>query len=128
MKKINFYILIILVSVWVSSCKDYVTGIDPFIDRIEDGLLNDASQIPFVIAGVQTRFANASTRLNNQADGLSDAFIFDQNVPNATFPTFREINDGQMLVDNNSVRGVYTALGQYRYYADNLVERVNKIT
>ncbi len=128
MKKINFLVLIILASVWVSSCKDYVTGIDPFIDRIEDGLLNDASQIPFVIAGVQTRFANTSTRLNNQADGLSDAFIFDQNVPNATFPTFREINDGQILVDNNSVRGVYTALGQYRYYADNLIERVNKIT
>ena len=128
MKKINFYVLIILVSVWGSSCKDYVTGIDPFIDRIEDGLLNNASQIPFVIAGVQTRFASASTQLNNQADGLSDAFIFDQNVPNATFPTFREINDGQILVDNNSVRGVYTALGQYRYYADNLVVRANKIT
>ena len=128
MKKINFYVLIILVSVWVSSCKDYVTGIDPFIDRIEDGLLNDASQIPFVIAGVQTRFASASTQLDNQADGLSDAFIFDQNVPNATFPTFREINDGQILVDNNSVRGVYTALGQYRYYADNLIVRANKIT
>ena len=128
MKKINFYILIILVSVWVSSCKDYVTGIDPFIDRIEDGSLNDASQIPFVIAGVQTRFANATTQLNNQADGLSDAFIFDQNVPNATFPTYREINDGQILVDNNSVRGVYTALGQYRYYADNLIVRANKIT
>jgi len=128
MKKINFYVLIILVSVLVSSCKDYVTNIDPFIDRVEDGLLNDAGQIPFVIAGVQTRFSNTSTRLNNQADGLSDEFIFDQNVPNATFPTFREINNGQMLVDNNSVRGVYTALGQYRYYADNLVERVNKIT
>ena len=106
MKKINFYILIILVSVWVALARNMVQTFDPFIDRIEDGLLNDASQVPFVIAGVQTRFAH-TIRLNNQADGLSDAFIFDQNVPNATFPTFREINDGQMLVDNNSVRGVY---------------------
>lgn len=128
MKKINIYILILLASVLMSSCKDYVTNIDPLIDRITDDLLNDPSQVPFVIAGVQTRFASASTQLNNQADGLSDAFIFDQNVPNATFPTFLDIDRGEITVDNNSVRGVYTALGQDRFYADNLVERVNKIT
>ncbi|MFA3783459.1 hypothetical protein ABRY23_10390 [Melioribacteraceae bacterium 4301-Me] len=127
MKNIKIFLIITLVAI-LSSCKDYVTSIDPLIDQIEDARLNNQSQIPFLIAGVQTRFAFATTQLNNIADGLSDAFIFDQNVPNATFPTYLDIDRGQILTDNNSVRNVYTPLGQYRFYADNLIDRVNKIT
>ena len=124
--KLIFGTLFLIVIIY--SCKDYVTNIDPLIDQIEDPRLNDQSQLPFLIAGVQTRFANATSRLNNIADGLSDEFIFDQNVPNATFPTFGDIDRGEILTDNNSTRGPYTALGQYRFYADNLIERVGKMT
>ncbi len=128
MKNIKIFLIIISAVFITISCKDYVTGIDPFIDRIEDSRLNNPSQVPFLIAGVKTRFANATTQMNNIADGLSDAFIFDQNVPNATYPTFRDIDRGQILPDNNSTRAPYRAIGQYRFYADNLIERVNKMS
>ncbi len=101
MKKINLFLIILFVSLVMSSCKDYVTNIDPLIDQIDDSKLNSPAQIPFLIAGVKTRFANATTQQNNIADGLSDQFIFDQNVPNATFPTYRDINNGTITTDNN---------------------------
>ncbi|MHB1689003.1 MAG: RagB/SusD family nutrient uptake outer membrane protein [Ignavibacteriaceae bacterium] len=127
MKKINLFLIIILASLMMSSCKDYVTNIDPPINQIENAKLNSPAQIPFLVAGVQTRFANATSQLNNIADGLSDEFIFDSNVPNATYPTYRDINNGTIRNDNNSIRNVYTPLGQYRYLADNLIVRVNKM-
>ncbi len=126
MKKINLF-LIILASLMMSSCKDYVTNIDPLIDQTDDSNLNTPAQVPFLIAGVQSRFASTTTQQNNIADGLSDQFIFDQNVPNATFPTYRDINNGTITNDNNSIRNVYTPLGQYRRLADTLIVRINKM-
>ncbi len=128
MKKLKFYILILLLSVAFNACKDYVTNVDPLIDQIDDKNLNTPAQLPFLIKGVQNQFANATSVLNVLADGLSDQFKFDQNVPNATFPTFKDIDNGTITFDNNSVRGVYTALGRYRFLADDLVRRTNSMT
>ncbi len=128
MNKLKLILLLMASSLILGSCSDFVSNVDPLIDQIEDARLNDPSQLPFLIAGVKTRFANATTRLNNIADGLSDEFIFDQNVPNATFPTFLDINNGLITFDNNSVRGPYNALGQYRFLADNLIARTNSLT
>ncbi len=128
MRYIKIYLLMFITIFAFSSCKDYVSNVDPLIDQVADGTLNDPSQLPFLIKGVKTRFANATERLNVIADGLSDQLFFDQNVPNATFPTFRDIDNGKIFFDNNSVRTPYTRVGQYRFLADNLVERVGKMT
>ncbi len=128
MKFIKLYLLIFVTFFAFSSCKDFVSNVDPLIDQVADGDLNDPSQLPFLIKGVKTRFANATERLYVIADGLSDQFFFSQNVPNATFPTFRDIDNGKIFFDNNSVRTPYTRVGQYRFLGDNLVERVGKMT
>jgi len=128
MKFIKIYLLIFTSIFVFSSCKDYVSNVDPLISQVKDEDLTTPSQLPFLIKGVKTRFANATERLYVIADGLSDEFFFSQNVPNATFPTFRDIDKGIISLDNNSVRGPYTAMGQYRFLADNLVERVGKMT
>ncbi len=128
MKFIKIYLLIFTSIFVFSSCKDYVSNVDPLISQVKDEDLTTPSQLPFLIKGVKTRFANATERLYVIADGLSDEFFFSQNVPNATYPTFRDIDKGIISLDNNSVRGPYTAMGQYRFLADNLVERVGKMT
>ena len=128
MKHIKLYFLIFVSIFLFGSCKDYVTNVDPLIDQVADGDLNTPAQLPFLIKGVKTRFANATERLYVIADGLSDELFFTQNVPNATYPTFRDIDKGIIFFDNNSVRAPYTRTGQYRFLGDDLVERVGKMT
>ncbi len=123
------YLIFLLAAFLIVACEDYVQNIDPLISQVEDERLNTESQVPFLINGVLARFASTYDNITVLADGLSDALFFDYNVPNATFPTFQEIDEGNIRLDNNSVDGVLFGLGEMRFLADNLVDRVtNKIS
>jgi len=106
-------------------CDSFVEDIDPPIDTIPEERLNDPAQIPFLVQGVHARFADTYGGLALLSGGLSDEFFFDQNVPGATFPTYKQIDEGDILLDNNSVDGVLSDLGELRFLADNLVERID---
>ncbi len=128
MKKIKYLMTFVFLSLLlVGGCKDYVTNIDPLIDAVEDSRLNQPSQVDFLITGVKAQFSFTIDNLLVIADGLSDQFIFSFDVPNATYPTFEDIDKGDIQLDNNSVDGPFNNLGELRFFADNLVERVNKI-
>ncbi len=118
---------LLLVAVLLAGCDGFVEDVDLPIDTIEDGQLTAESQVPFVSNGIRTRFATTHDRLALFSDGLSDQFIFDQRVPNATFPSFREIDEGDITFANNSIDGVYDDLGELRFFADNLLERIATI-
>ncbi len=118
------YLIFLLAAFLIVACEDYVQNIDPLISQVEDERLNSESQVPFLINGVLARFASTYDNMTVLADGLSDALFFDYNVPNATFPTFQEIDEGDIRLDNNSVDGVLFGLGEMRFLADNLVDRV----
>ncbi len=127
MKNIKLYFLLIIITAVLNSCKEYVENIDPLVNAIDDSELNNESQIPFLIKGVETRFAYALAQTDVCAAGLSDAFIFDDNVPNATYPAFAEIDAGEIQLDNNSVDAAYNSVGQFRFYSDDLIRRTNSI-
>jgi len=129
MKKIKYLMTFVFLSLLlVSGCKDYVTNIDPLIDAVEDSRLNQPSQVDFLITGVKAQFSFTIDNLLVIADGLSDQFIFTFDVPNATYPTFEDIDKGDIQKDNNSVDGPFNNLGELRFFADNLVERVGQIS
>ena len=109
----------------LAGCDTFVEDVDPPIDTIPDERLNDPDQIPFLVLGVHARFADTYGGLALLGGGLSDELFFDQNVPGATFPSYREIDQGDILLDNNSVDGVYNDLGELRFLADKLVERID---
>ena len=44
------------------------------------------------------------------------------------FPSFYEIDGGKIQLTNNSVDAAYNSVGQFRYYADDLIRRVNSIS
>lgn len=125
MKKINLYLFLILIGLGLNACKDYVTNVDPLINQIADNRLNDPTQLPFLIKGVETQFANETSLLNVLADGLSDQFIFSLDVRGATYPSYIQIDAGDITFDNNSVRTAYDGLGNCRFLADNLIKRTN---
>lgn len=134
MKKLSLIFLVAIFSfASFSACEDFVTDTEPQIDVIEDELLNDPAQIPFLITGVEARFAFVYTRLAVSADLIAAQLVFDEVMELATFPTYRELNDAfagvadQTVFSSNTVRGVYTPLGGYRLLADNLLERISDL-
>jgi hypothetical protein len=129
MKKQIIFLMLILSSLFIwNSCEDYATSVDPLIDRVEDERLTSESQTPFVVNGLKTRFATTHDQLCVIAGLLSDELLFDPNVPNATFPTFRDIDEGNITLDNNSVDGPFNALGELRFFSDDIIRRVGEIT
>ena len=132
MKKLSIYLLVSLFAlISFTACDDWVTSTEPQITVIEDDLLNDPDQIPFLVTGVEARFAFVYTRLTVSADLLAAQLVFDEVMELATFPTYRELNDAfagrgdQTTFSSNTVRNVYTPLGGYRLLADNLLERID---
>lgn len=118
----------VLVVTTFTSCDSFVESVDDPIDTIDDPQLNEEAQIPFVITGIESRFSTTYDRLAVHAGGLSDELIFDQRVPNATFPTYREMDIGDITFANNSNDGVYNDLGELRFFADDLLRRLGEVT
>ena len=116
--------LLVFLSLISNSCKNWVTNVDPLVDAINDSQLNSEDQLPFLINGVETTFASVVDRTNILAAGLSDAFFFDP----GNDPQFKEIDDGNIELDNRYTSGTYSKLGELRFYADDLVRRINSIS
>lgn len=128
MKKVNLFIQIIILSFISISCRDFVTNVEPLVTATEDSNLNNESQVQFLINGVETSFAFTLGQVDVCAAGLSDAFFFDSNVPAATYPSFEDIDIGDIHLANGSVGSAYDAVGQLRYYSDDLIRRIDLIS
>jgi len=129
MKKI---ILISVLSILplLIGCNDYVTGIDKYIDRIQDEQLADRAQLTFLQNGLFNSFANAYDHTTVLADALSDAFVFDdkKNKNEATFDTYKEIDIARLISrQNQSITPLTSNLGEFRYVADQFLVKVAKM-
>lgn len=107
----------------LGACDSFANDIDGFIDRVESDSLDQQAAVPFLITGVKEGFNDVYDATAVQADLLADVAIFDQGVVGATFPTFDEIDDGEIELTNNSVDGVFNATNAYRFAADDLLRR-----
>ena len=126
MNRLFIFLTIVLAGAFVG-CDSFVEDVDLPIDSIEDAQLNDESQVSFLIKGVQTRFSTTYDRLAVFSDGMSDALVFTSDVGTATFPSFQEMEDGDISFANNSNDGVYDDLGELRFFSDNLITRLQDI-
>lgn len=129
MKLFKIKSIAVLAVVFVfSACDDFVQNVDEPINVIEPGAIVSEDQMPFFMDGVEGRFHVTHDALVVIAEGLSDALEFDsRNVSDATFPTFRDIDVGEITFDNNSVDGPFDELGRARYLADDLLEVAGEI-
>ncbi|MCK5146493.1 RagB/SusD family nutrient uptake outer membrane protein [bacterium] len=120
-------LIIIFMFAMFTACDNYVTDIDPLIDQVEDEQLNKESEVPFIIVGVQTQFAETHDELMMIADLLSDQLWFSRKVKGASYGTYEQIDNGIITLDNSSVEGPEVEIGRLRFYGDDLVARVAKI-
>ncbi len=112
----------------ISVCADFVEDVDPLISSVEDELLTDESQIPFLITGIKVRFANpVHDNLMALAAALSDEMFFDTNVPDATDPNLGEIDKGQIDLNNGALLNPFRFLGELRFVTDALLVRIERI-
>lgn len=133
MKKLSLLILGTLFAFSFTACENWVQDVEPQISVAEDEALDAAEEIPFLITGIESRFAFVYTRLALSADLAADQLIFDTEMPLATFPTYRDANanwgnvGNQTAYSDNTTRGFYTQLGGFRFGADDILERITRI-
>ncbi|OZC02096.1 hypothetical protein [Rubricoccus marinus] len=108
----------------LTACDSFVNDVNGPVDLVPSDSLDNPANLDFVITGVQQRFATTHGTAVLLADGLSDAYLFADGTTGATFPTYIEIDDGEITLDNNSVDGLYTNVNELRFLADDLLARV----
>lgn len=123
MRRLHHLGFILSLSLLLAAC-DFISSIDDPIDRVDADSLNVPSQVPFLITGVQHRLATTNSQISVQSSLLSDQFFFSTLVQNATFPTFQEIDLGQILLSNVTIRGSWRHATELRFLADDLIDRV----
>jgi tetratricopeptide (TPR) repeat protein len=128
MKKLYLYILLFSAALIFISCKNYVTNVDPPVNEIEDSELNNESQLPFLINGVEIQFTYACAFTNICAACLSDAFFVNQKVGTVNDGAYMGIDGGKIYLDNPDIYEAYKDVGQLRFYADDLIRRTNSIS
>lgn len=121
-------LLIVFLLISTAGCDTYVENVDQPINSIDDSQLNDESQVGFIIKGVQSRFSTTYDRIAVFAGGISDEFIFDQNVPNASFQPFLQMDLADISFANIENDALYHDLGELRFFADKLGERIDAIS
>ena len=126
--------LIITLFSLISCEESWFQDVDPLKDVAEDRELKDREALPFLIKGVKVRLGTTHDNVSMLSDLLSDQLEFTQNVQNATFPSYNQVDgmgradeydDGSLYDDNNSSGNGYDQLGQLRNYADLLIETVS---
>lgn len=117
-----------LSSAMLFSCNGWVTDVDPFIDTIADERLDDPEQVPFSIIGVKQTLSNSTDDVFAFTGLLADEFIFDFDIPGATWIQLQDINDGIIVLDNFSVVAVNRNIGTLRFYADDLIRRIDAVS
>lgn len=133
MKHLSILGILLFLSFALVACEDWVLSTDDQIDVIEDEVLNDPEQIDFLITGVEAEFAFTWTRLGLIADLTADQLVFDEVMPQATFPTYREIgsnfrgNAQETIFSNNTIRNAYDPLMGWRLLSDDLLERIERL-
>jgi len=112
-----------------TACEDWVNGVEPLIDKIEDSQLDNESQVDFMIDGVRARFSSTTDIMTILTGLLSDELFFSFDLPGASYPQYYDIDVGVITLDNNSIQSQLDAVGELRFFADDLVDRAsNRIT
>jgi hypothetical protein len=85
-------------------------------DIIEPSDVEDPASIPVVVAGIVGDFQEAFDTHTRYTGMLTDEFILA-----GTFETRRQVDDRSILIQNNSLNGVWEEISTARFSADNAV-------
>lgn len=113
-----------LVFFLLTSCDTFVGDVREPVDEVNVEELTTPADVDFLLTGVQAAWAEGYGEIAVVASLLSDQFRFGQNS-DATFPTFRDLDEGLVGLNNNSNDDFQVTLGEYRRLSDDLVRAAN---
>jgi starch-binding outer membrane protein, SusD/RagB family len=122
MKKIYLIIFLVL-TIAFTSCKEWVTDLEPTNDLVTEEQMNTQANVSFMIIGLHNRLAIQDEEFLC-SDGLSDALFFNLKVGNSTYSTYQELDLAtDVLPDNSNVTTAFSNMQALRMNADTLVGR-----
>ncbi|MFA8341955.1 MAG: RagB/SusD family nutrient uptake outer membrane protein [Rhodothermaceae bacterium] len=125
MKKINLALILAMLLIF-TACEDYVTELDPYIDRIEDSKLNDVTTLETQLNGLHGVVADVASYSGCITDGLSDQLWFEMGkTEGASYQSFHEVETGEMLLDHTQSTDIYNAWQEARKLSEVLIDRIN---
>lgn len=122
----HLFVFLIAVFIILFGCEEFVNGVDPYIDQIEDEVFDDPDMLEFLVKGIKNQFAEVYGNLSLLSGGLSDELEYDLRVQNSSWPPFKEIDEGDITLNNSDVNDLFKALAELRFLSDNLIERVQR--
>lgn len=109
------------------SCSEWVSSVEPLTDEVDDSLLTSEKEVPFVLAGVQGRWASYYSVMTRVAGLISDELFWETNVPNTGNAIWGEWNGNVPFLLTRTGTFEWDAAGETRFFADDLVRRVGEI-
>ena len=127
MKYIKLIILSILVfTLFLSSCEDWAQDLPPRENIIQDDVLVDSTDINLLVSGIKANFSSTVERSSLFAEILGDAIVNGRHIcQDATYDQWRELEEGNILLNNNSVGQLLDNLGEMWHTSTNLIDRIN---
>ena len=132
MRLLSTLAALLFVVVGLMACDAVIDDTEDPISSAGDADLDSPDEVDFLVAGIIARGNNVQDNMTIQAGLLSDQILFGGDIGGgATFPTFRDLMRGHPPgtnpLNNNSVDGTQNHLGQYRFLADNILRRVDRL-
>ena len=119
-------LIIFCIALLLSACEDYVLDVPEYEDIITDEMLIDSTDIEFLVNGIKANFSSTVERVIMFGDLLDDQLIFDPTASkDATYSTFREIETGNIQLNNNSVDALAYNMGEMWFFSVDLISRIN---
>ena len=112
-------LLIILFSVAVSGCGLFESD-NPGSILADD--INDASTIPFLVNGQKNELA-----LQLDVAVIYSGLLADELIHSGSYPTWREMSNGDVKEDNGDVGGIWAGLQRSRFLGDDNVPRMKEL-
>lgn len=127
MKIYKKLIILFIGVITLSACNDFINNVEPPKDWTEDAKLTDENQVDFIITGILQRNSQTAPYISAMGDLLADAMIYEPDNSLASFPTFQDIDRGDILLTNATVAEIYNFIHEVRFYADSLVLRAGEM-
>ncbi len=121
--KLSIIVLLLTISIFLTSCNDWVTDTDPLIDNVQDDVLDDPALMDFLITGVNGHLSEAVALMFAEADLLSDQLEYNSAV-GGTFTSFQDIDNGLQSSDRS---GAFNEIHNLRHFSEDLAKRAAKI-
>lgn len=127
MKKNIIILLSSLALLSLGGCEDYVSNIEPYMDRLVSDALNTQANVPYFITGVDLQCGFTVDHVLLSGDAMSDQLFFDTRNSLSTYPGWEMLDKADPIDYRDENAAGYRNAHEMRQLADTLVWRTSNM-